>query len=183
VSRPRRRSFRRVVHEPFQYALFSLKIQRTKNSCICIYPVVSRSSLPSLPCLCGSIRRTSRALTQVYEQALRPFGMRATQFTILQVLARTGELSQGQLGEILAMDLTTLTRTLDAMRRQGWVAERRGEDRRWRFWSLARAGQAQLELAEPAWREVQVRLRHRLGEKKWNTLLQLANEVAGTLEK
>src|SRR5438067_4878742 len=97
--------------------------------------------LPILPCMCGNFRRTSRAMTQLYEDALRPLGLRATQFTILQVLSRAGEVSQGQLGEMLAMDSTSLTRTLGIMRREGWVAERRGEDRRQRWLRLAKAGE------------------------------------------
>ena len=71
------------------------------------------NQLPNLPCMCSSIRRASRALTQMYEQALRPLGLRSSQFTILQVLSRAGEVLQGQLGEMLAMDSTTLTRTVD----------------------------------------------------------------------
>src|ERR1700732_3187605 len=86
--------------------------------------------LPILPCMCASVRRASRALTHLYDAALRPVGLRATQFTILQVLSRAGEVSQGRLGQILAMDSTTLTRTLRIMVRQKWIAERRGDDRR-----------------------------------------------------
>jgi hypothetical protein len=91
---------------------------------------MSQSPLPVLPCMCGSFRRTSRALTQLYEAALRPLGLRSTQFTILQVLSLAGEVSQGQLGDMLAMDSTSLTRTLAIMVREGWIAERRGKDRR-----------------------------------------------------
>src|SRR5437870_13252950 len=94
---------------------------------------MKQSSLPALPCMSGSFRRTSRALAHLYEQALRPLGLRATQFTILQALSLAGEVSQGQLGEMLAMDSTTLTRTLEIMDRHGWIAERRGEDRRERW--------------------------------------------------
>src|SRR5437899_2633383 len=117
--------------------------------CIYIYLVMSHSLLPDLGCMCGSLRRTSRALTQLYEQALRPLGLRSTQFTILQVLSRAGEMSQGQLGEMLAMDTTTLTRTLEIMSRHGWIAERRGEDRRERWLRLAKAGETKLNRALP----------------------------------
>jgi DNA-binding MarR family transcriptional regulator len=133
--------------------------------------------LPILPCMCSNFRRTTRALTQLYEQALRPVGLRATQFTMLQALSRTGEISQNQLGKILAMDSTSLTRTLAIMVRQGWVAERRGEDRRERWLSLADAGQRQLDSALPAWEEVQSRLRDQLGEQAWHSLLQLTHQV------
>jgi DNA-binding MarR family transcriptional regulator len=138
---------------------------------------MSHSLLPALPCLCGSFRRTSRALTHFYEQALRPIGLRATQLTILQVLARVGEASQGQLGEMLAMDSTTLTRTLEIMRRQGWIAERRGEDQRERWLRLSKAGETKLNRAMLVWEKVQSRLRNQLGDQAWKNLLQLTNEV------
>src|ERR1700748_1129235 len=108
---------------------------------------MTESGLPSLPCLCASFRRAARALTQHYDEAVRPLGLRVTQFTILQALSLTGEISQGKLGEILAMDSTTLTRTLDLMRRSGWVSRRRGTDRReWRL-QLSSAGRDQFRRA------------------------------------
>jgi DNA-binding MarR family transcriptional regulator len=138
---------------------------------------MSQSLLPALPCMCGSFRRTSRALTQLYEEALRPLGLRATQLTILQVLSLAGEVSQGQLGEMLAMDSTSLTRTLAIMVRQGWIAERRGEDRRERWLRLSSAGEAKLSRALPVWEKVQSRLRRQLGAQAWKNLLQLTQQV------
>jgi DNA-binding MarR family transcriptional regulator len=135
------------------------------------------STMPILPCMCGSFRRTSRALTQLYENALRPLGLRPTQLTILQVLSRTGELSQGRLGEMLAMDSTSLTRTLGIMSRQGWITERRGEDRRERWLRLAGGGERKLRSALPVWEKVQSRLRHQMGDQAWNNLLQLTHHV------
>ena len=135
------------------------------------------SALPILPCMCSSLRRASRAITQFYEDALRKVGLRSTQFTILQVLALTGEVSQGRLGAILAMDSTTLTRTLAIMIRQGWVTEHRGKDRRERWLRLAHAGQTQLSEALPVWEEVQDCLRDRLGEQTWTGLQQLTQQV------
>ncbi len=58
-----------------------------RSICIHIWLSMTRSLLPTLPCLCGGFRRTSRALTQLYESALRPLGLRVTQFTTLQVLS------------------------------------------------------------------------------------------------
>ena len=81
------------------------------------------------------------------------------------MLSRAGEVSQGHLGEKLAMDSTTLTRTLDIMLRQGWVAERRGEDRRQRWLRLAKAGRAELDRALPVWEKVQTQLKCELGEQ------------------
>lgn len=138
---------------------------------------MSELFLPSLPCMCASFRRSSRALTQLYEKELRPLGLRATQLTILQVLSRAGEIPQGKLGEILAMDSTSLTRTLAIMIRHGWITEHRGEDKRERWLRLNSAGEAQLRRVEPVWEKVQSRLRRQLGTHTWNDFLKLTRQL------
>ena len=141
------------------------------------------TNLPMLPCLCGSMRRTARALTQMYEKALAPGGLTATQLTILQVLARVGEATQGRLGEILAMDSTSLTRTLAVMSRKGWMAERRGTDRRERWLSLSTAGRRKLKSAQPIWEQVQRRVRRELGDESWNQLMGLSQRLTVAFAK
>ena len=138
---------------------------------------MSERFLPSLPCMCASFRRSSRALTQLYEKEIRPLGLRATQLTILQVLSRAEEIPQGRLGEILAMDSTSLTRTLAIMIRRGWITERRGQDRRERRLRMNNAGEAQLRRVEPVWEKVQSRLRRELGPRAWNRFLQLTQQL------
>ncbi|MBZ5571122.1 MAG: MarR family winged helix-turn-helix transcriptional regulator [Acidobacteriia bacterium] len=128
--------------------------------------------------MCASFRRASRALTQVYDDALRPLGLRVTQFTILQALALTSEISQGELGHLLVMDSTTLTRTLRLMRARGWIEERPGKDRRERWLRLSAAGQKQLQRATVPWESLQDRLRSRFGAARWNRLLQTATEMS-----
>ena len=138
-------------------------------------------SLPSLPCMCATLRRASRALTQLYDEALRPLGLRATQFTVLQALSLAGEVSQRDLGQLLAMDSTTLTRTLEIMGGHGWIAKRHGEDRReWRM-RLSKSGQAQLTRALPYWQKVQGRLRAQLGDELSDSLLKLTNKVTNAV--
>jgi DNA-binding MarR family transcriptional regulator len=131
--------------------------------------------------MCASLRRASRALTQLYEDALRPTGLRATQFTVLQTLSLAGEVTQGELGQILAMDSTTLTRTLTIMSRHGWIAKRRGEDRReWRM-RLSKAGETQLKKALPHWEKAQKQLRRQLGEELSDNLMKLTQKVTTAL--
>jgi DNA-binding MarR family transcriptional regulator len=133
--------------------------------------------LPPLPCLCASFRRAARALTQHYDEAVRPLGLRVTQFTVLQALSITGEVSQVRLGEVLAMDSTTLTRTLDIMRRSGWVSRRRGEDRReWRL-RLSSSGSEQLRRALPSWKKAQQQMASQFGDGRWHELFQLTDQV------
>jgi DNA-binding MarR family transcriptional regulator len=138
---------------------------------------MSKPATIPLSCMCASFRRASRVLTQHYDAAMRPLGLKATQFALLQALSLAGEVSQGRLGEILAIDSTTLTRTLAIMERQGWVASRPGEDHRERLLSLSKDGRAQFNRALPRWEKVQQELRAQFGNKRWNELLNLTNDV------
>ena len=142
---------------------------------------MSKTSISQLTCLCASFRRATRALSQHYDEALRPLGLRSTQFSILQALDLAGEVSQGRLGQILATDSTTLTRTLDIMCQSGWVARREGKDRRRRLLSLSTTGRARLKRALPVWEKVQAQLKRQLGSKRWDTAMEMTNEVTSTV--
>ena len=123
-----------------------------------------------LPCACASLRRAARAVTQRYDEVLRPCGVRLTQFTLLQMLARTGPLTQGALGEQLAMDSTTLSRTLRPVEKAGWIRSRPGRDRRERYVEVTQAGLKMMRRVTPIWEAAQHDLRHRLGEEGWGAL-------------
>jgi DNA-binding MarR family transcriptional regulator len=137
----------------------------------------SQNQLPNLPCLCASLRRASRALTQLYDEAVRPLGLRGTQFTVLQALSLAGEVTQGRLGEILAIDSTTLTRTLAVMRNRRWIETRRGRDGRERLLKLSKTGREQLDRASPAWQGVQDRLRSEIGDERWAEMFRQTAEI------
>ena len=124
-----------------------------------------------LPCACASLRRAARAVTQLYDDALRGSDLRTTQFTLLQVVDRRGETTQGELGALLAIDSTTLTRTLGPLAKQGLLRARRGEDKRERIWTITAAGKRRLASLAPAWVAVQARLREELSDVPWDRLL------------
>jgi DNA-binding MarR family transcriptional regulator len=142
---------------------------------------MTRPTIPALPCMCASLRRASRSITQVYEQALVPAGLSATQFTILQTLSLAGEVTHGELARILAMDSTTLTRTLAVMSRSGWITKRRGKDRReWRM-RPSTAGKILFERALPHWQKAQTQLRRQLGNQLSDDLMKLTQSIANQL--
>jgi len=135
-----------------------------------------------LPCACANLRRAARIVTQSYDEALRPSGLRATQFTLLQALNRAPGISQKQLAELLGADSTTLTRTLALLRRKGWIGSRPGNDRRELRLLLTAAGKREYRRVLPYWRSAQRRLRQALGEDGWKKLLDasvLTAEIAG----
>jgi DNA-binding MarR family transcriptional regulator len=138
---------------------------------------MNEPALPQLPCLCASLRRATRALSQCYDAALRPHGLRGTQFTVLQALSITGEVTQGQLGEILAMDSTTLTRTLDILHRAGWISRRKGTDRREWWLRVSPSGKEQFQRAVPSWKKMQQKMARQLGDKRWHDIFQLTGQI------
>lgn len=116
-------------------------------------------------CLCFRARRVSRALTRVYDDALRPLGVQATQLTLLNAVAVCGErATMARLAEILAMDGTTLSRNLRPLERAGWVlVSRLAADRRVRLAALTGAGERMVADALPLWREAHARVVAALG--------------------
>ena len=110
-------------------------------------------------------------------------GLKATQFTVLQALSVAGEVLQGDLGHMLAMDSTTLTRTLEILGRHGWIDKRPGEDLRERRIRLSKAGQLQFEKTVPLWEKAQAGLRRKLGEGQWNALLKFTNEITNLIKE
>jgi DNA-binding MarR family transcriptional regulator len=136
-------------------------------------------SLPALECLCASLRRAARAMTQAYEAELRPEGLSSPQLTLLHVLAKKGLRTQGEIADFLALDSTTLTRTLRPLESEGWIRARPGEDRRERRWELTRSGERKWKKALPAWERAQARARARLGPATVDGLLASLAQVAG----
>ena len=135
-----------------------------------------------LPCFSANLRRASRAVGRLYGAELRKSGLEATQFTLLAVLASLGEAMQGDLAQRLAIDSTTLTRTLGRLEERGWVASRSGEDRRERWIRLTPRGRGRYETALPHWHAAQDRLRKALGDENWSPILERLVEVTRAAE-
>jgi DNA-binding MarR family transcriptional regulator len=135
-------------------------------------------TLPVLPCACANLRRTARAVTRMYNQELRATGLELTQFTLLMALNLTGETTQGDLGKLLALDTTSLTRMLRLLTKRGWIGVKAGDDRRQRLLRLTASGRQKLLHSRPHWERAQRRLQRSLGETSWSQMGGLLAEVA-----
>ena len=110
-------------------------------------------------------------VTQVYDAALRPVGLRGTQFTLIATLAKSGDTPLTRLADALVMDRTTLTRNLKPLVEKGLVRIEQKEDQRVRMISITDEGKDILEDALPFWREAQSRFVDGLGQRRWSGLL------------
>src|SRR5215469_12939324 len=132
-----------------------------------------------LPCACANLRRAARVITRLYDAALRPSGLGVAQFTLLQALNTAPGMSQKQLASLLEIDSTTLTRTLEPLRRAGWLRSTVGDDRREVRLALTAAGKRAYRRALPYWERAQDDFVRALGRESWNRLMELSVQTAG----
>lgn len=121
-------------------------------------------------CVCFNIRKAARAVTQLYDDAFRPTGLRATQLSILAVTNRLGPITVTRLAEVTVTDRTTLTRNLKLLEKRGFIRVREGNDRRERQVTLMDRGREALGKAYPFWQKAQTRILKGLGEERWKPL-------------
>jgi len=128
------------------------------------------SDIEELVCACASVRRASRAVTQLYDSWLRRHGIEGPQFALLAMLERLGETNQVAMGRRFDLDKTTLSRNLKLLGQRGWIAIGPGADARERRVTLTATGRRRLAAARPAWRQAQEHLRSSMSTDEWKSM-------------
>ncbi|NKB53474.1 MAG: MarR family transcriptional regulator [Rhizobiaceae bacterium] len=135
---------------------------------------------PMSPTSCVSfrLRRAARIVAKTYDAALKPVGLRNTQFTLLAALIMEGPQNIGQLSEALATDGTTLTRNLQVMSKRGLVEDASfHEDERVRIVKASQQGEAVFRQALPHWQMTQQKMLDVFGQERWSELADLLQLV------
>lgn len=130
-------------------------------------------------CTCANLRKATRVVTQAYDSALQPSGLKSTQFILLANLVGQGGVPLTQLAETLVMDRTTLTRNLKPLLRQGLIRIDQEEDLRVRRVNLTEAGAEAVQATQPLWEEMQIKIAARLGEQRWAGFIE---DLTATVE-
>ena len=118
-------------------------------------------------CNCTALRKATRRVSQLYDSALEPCGLRTTQRAILNHIARSGTPPLGELAEALVMDRGALTHNLKPLERDGLVVVQVDpDDRRNRLVALTAAGRAKLAESEPLWKRAQAGFETAFGAAK-----------------
>jgi len=144
----------------------------------------SQTSTPALchdtgfNCIAASARVLDRALTRLYEDPIRPLGLRAPQMTLLVVISRKPGITATQVAQYLVIDRSTLSRNLTRMAQNGWVREEESAaDARARPLYLTPAGQRLLTKAMPKWKQSQIKAKEMLGVEAAERMVTLAREL------
>jgi DNA-binding MarR family transcriptional regulator len=128
-------------------------------------------------CVAVKLRLLNRAVTKIYNQALRPHGLTVSQMNILVAAFYLGQAKQQDICRALHLEKSTLSRDLARMRAQGWITEAPGDDRRTTILTVTAAGKRLLEKAFPAWRQAQEEAKALLGERETTSLGRAAQAM------
>jgi DNA-binding MarR family transcriptional regulator len=135
-------------------------------------------------CACFNARNAARAITDLYDRVLEPCGLRVTQFAILVAIhgGKHGEAATMQdVAAGLALDPSTMTRTLRPLVDEGIVEIRAGGDRRAKILVLTKKGSATLAEGHALWRKAQAELRTSVGAAVFERLLGDLQKVSKSL--
>ncbi|HEV8603985.1 MAG TPA: MarR family winged helix-turn-helix transcriptional regulator [Tepidisphaeraceae bacterium] len=115
-------------------------------------------------CIAVRMRLLNRVITNIYDTALRPLGVKVSQLNVLVAAAKLQLARPQDVCRILQLDSSTLSRNLERMKSRGWIQIVPGADARTQSFRLTSAGRRLLERALPAWERAQGRACELLGE-------------------
>jgi DNA-binding MarR family transcriptional regulator len=134
-------------------------------------------------CACFNFRKASRAVTQLFDSALQPGGLRSTQFVILVAVGADGTARLPELARALNVDRSTLTRNLQPLARNGLLKVREGRSERASSVRLTPKGERALVASIPLWEKAQNTFVDRLGGRRWQAMLEDLGRVVDAIHR
>ena len=131
----------------------------------------------SSTCIATRIRQLSRIITRVYDDALRPLGITASQFTLLTQLAQQDGITAVEIGTELDIEKSTLSRNLKRLLALGHLTMDPPAGRRGRGLHLTPKGSDVIQKAYPVWKDAQGRAVRTLGNDSRSTLDGLLSQA------
>jgi DNA-binding MarR family transcriptional regulator len=122
-------------------------------------------------CLAGRLRILNRVVTNMYDEALRPLGVKTSQLNILVAAGKLGVARPADICERLQLDTSTLSRNVERMRAKGWFEVVGDVDGRAQPFRLTTKGRKLVEKAKPRWEEAQKKVRKLLGNETVQTIV------------
>jgi DNA-binding MarR family transcriptional regulator len=131
----------------------------------------------SRTCIAVRLRLLNRVITNFYDDALRPLGLKVSQLNILIVTARLGLARPAQVCKILQLDTSTLSRNVKPLQAHGWLEVVPEEDARAQPFRLTPQGERLIEKAVPAWEKAQQKATELLGSEGVALLDKAARKI------
>jgi len=143
------------------------------------------SELNHSSCVCMSLRRVSRVVTQTYNQVISPIGIQGTQLIALRVCNYIGPSTINEIASMIATDRTTLSRNFKKLEKKGLLKFSVGDDARSRIVQLTDQGRAMIDKGQGPWEIVQKEFISKFGEQRWADLhkeLQVVHDTLQTMQ-
>lgn len=132
-----------------------------------------------ISCLYFYIRMADRHLAKIYDDYLRPFGIRITQLGMLECLSQLNATYISDIGRILLMDQTTVTRNIEKLEKAGYVMVTPHQtDPRKKIVKISRTGEEKLASAHKAWQEAQEFVALQLGQEDFDVSSRLLKKIS-----
>lgn len=129
------------------------------------------------PCNCVNMRRASRAVTQFYDEVLKPSGLTVAQLALLRNLEIVEQTTISQLAKIMRIDRTTLNRNMKPLADAGLITINPGKDSRTREIMLTETGKDAVVLGWSLWGEAQKSIKEYMGKEDLDKLIQLLSKL------
>ncbi len=129
-------------------------------------------------CIAVRLRMLNRVVTNIYDDALRPLGVKVSQMNILVAAGKMGTARPAEICERLHLDVSTLSRNVERMKSRGWLEVIPDDDGRAQPFRLTNDGRKLLEQAAPAWKKAQKQAKSLLGDG----IVDLLGQAMGRLK-
>lgn len=128
-------------------------------------------------CIAGRVRLLNRVITNIYDRALQPLGLKINQANILVMLSFTAQASSVDIARVLLMEKSTVSRNVERMRKKGWIAVAAKDDGQLQVITVTPAGRALLAAAHAEWEKAQKQAMELLGEEGVAAILKLHDTI------
>jgi DNA-binding MarR family transcriptional regulator len=129
-------------------------------------------------CLAVRVRLIGRAVTSIYDRALDSHGLSIAQVNLLAALGKVGPCTPTQLGDVLQLERSTVSRNLTLLRKRGWIEAVSTDAKGLREVALTRTGYKKIESVLPDWRQAQQQAAELLGSAGAKAVRKMAGSLS-----
>ncbi len=134
-------------------------------------------------CTCFNLRKATRVVTQFYDDRMRQFNLRGTQFTLLAHTYAMGPVALTKLAEAMVTDRTTLARNLRPLEKEGLIKVEHGDDKRTRIISITAEGHKRITEAYRVWKETEEEIQRMVGRDKWSCMMSEVSSLINQIQE
>ena len=124
-------------------------------------------------CVANQVRQLNRSLSRIYDEQLRPHGMKISQFTILVAIANLGEVTPQTISSTLSLEKSTLSRSLEHLVQKGWLVANYSQKNRIQTITITEAGKKQIIKVNPSWSKAQKQVEQLIAQSQLAVLFAI----------